>query len=192
VSAEPSAGNDTAPACISLVGSNGAVPAAGAGQFTVIIRDLANNPLGGVVVTIDLSGCTDMILCADQMDADAVVDCARKTVSKVTTGDGSVRFTILGSSNGGGNAVTLLGGGKIFKNGNTLVQSPTVSAYDLDGAAGVGANDLSAWLTDFGTGQPFGRSDYDCSGNVGANDLSFWLTVFGSGTMAVSCGSRCP
>ena len=94
-------------------------------------------------------------------------------------------------SNGAGNAVTLLGGGRIFKNG-TLIQFPTVSAYDLDSSSGVGANDLSAWLTDFGTGNPYGRCDYDCSGGIGANDLSLWLTAFGSGTMAISCGASCP
>jgi hypothetical protein len=51
---------------------------------------------------------------------------------------------------------------------------------------------MSAWLGDFYTGQPFGRSDFDCSGNVGANDLSMWLGVFGSQTMAESCTSHCP
>ena len=51
--------------------------------------------------------------------------------------------------------------------GKVLIGSPTVAAYDLDGASGVGANDLSAWLTDFGSGQPYGRSDFDCSGGVG-------------------------
>jgi hypothetical protein len=100
-------------------------------------------------------------------------------------------FTLLGGSNGAGNASTLLGGGQIFANGS-LLQHPTVSAYDLDGASGVGANDLSAWLGDFGSGQPFGRSDYDCSGNVGANDLSLWFNAFGSGTMVESCAASCP
>ena len=41
-------------------------------------------------------------------------------------------------------------------------------------------------------GQPFGRSDYDCSGTLGANDLSLWLSAFGSGAMAESCASQCP
>jgi hypothetical protein len=188
--AEPSPANDITPSCISLVGTNG-IAAAPLGQFTVIGRDLANNPSVGAVITIDLSTCPDLFICADQLDANATVDCVHKTVSKLTGADGSVHFTILGGSTGGGNAVTLLSGGRIFKNG-TLIQAPTVSAYDLDGSGGVGANDLSAWLTDFGTANPYGRSDFDCSGGVGANDLSFWLTAFGSGTMAVSCASHCP
>jgi len=182
--------NSTTPACISLVGSSGGV-AATSGAFVVVVRDLANNPVAGATVVIDLSAAPDLSICADQLDAAATVDCAHKTVAKTTALDGSVHFTVLGGSNGGGNAVTLLGGGKIFANG-TLLQTPTVSAYDLDGSGGVGANDLSAWLGDFGSGNPFGRSDYDCSGGIGANDLSLWLNAFGSGTMATSCGASCP
>jgi len=140
---------------------------------------------------IDLSACPDLAICADQMDPAATVDCAHKTVSKLTAADGSVHFTLLGGSNGAGNAMTLLHGGRIYKNG-TLIQSPTVSAFDLDGSNGLGANDLSAWLTDFSTGADYGRCDYDCSGLVGASDLSLWLTAFGSGTMAQSCVSSCP
>jgi hypothetical protein len=190
VGAEPPPLNDTSPACISLVGTNGVVPAA-AGQFEVICRDLANNPLVGAVVVIDLSTCPDLVLCVNQMDPNATVDCVRKTVTKLTAADGSVHFTVLGGSNGAGNAVTLLDGGMIFANG-VLIGRPTVSTYDLDGSGGVGANDLSAWLGDFGTGNNFGRSDYDCSRSVGANDLSLWLDAYGSGTMTASCGASCP
>src|ERR1043166_993542 len=67
VGAEPSAGNDTTPSCISLVGTNG-IAAAPLGQFTVIGRDLANNPSVGAVITIDLSACPDLFICADQLD----------------------------------------------------------------------------------------------------------------------------
>ena len=73
-----------------------------------------------------------------------------------------------------------------------LIGSPTISAYDLDDASGLGANDLSAWLTDFGSGFQFGRCDYDCSGGIGANDLSFWLVAYGSGLMAESSTPDCP
>ena len=187
----PSAANSTTPSCISLVGSLAGVPDAAAGQFTIIVRDLANNPLNGASVVIDLSACLDLAICDDQLDVNALVNCGAKTTRKFTDPLGSVTFTVLGGSNGGGNASTLLGGGKIFANG-TLIQNPTVSAFDLDGSGGVGANDLSAWLGDFGSGFAFGRSDYDCSGNIGANDLSLWLGEFGAGTSASSCAVACP
>jgi hypothetical protein len=130
-----------------------------------------------------------LVLCADQLDPNVVVDCVHKTVTRISDANGGAVFTVLGG--GVGPAVSLLSAGHIFADG-CLLQSPTVSAYDLDGSSGVGANDLSIWLGDFGSGNPYGRDDYDCSGNIGANDLSFWLTAFGSGAMSVSCASHCP
>jgi hypothetical protein len=188
----PSPGNSVTPPCISLVGNLAGVPDA-VGSFTVTVRDLANNPLNGASVVVDLSGCTDLAMCADQLDAGAIVNCAAKTSRKFTNLAGQVSFIVLGGSNGAGNATTLLAGAKIYANG-TLIGSPTANCYDLDGAGGVGINDLSVWLTDFGTfGNPaFGRSDFDCSGGVGINDLSVWLTEFGAGTSAASCAATCP
>jgi hypothetical protein len=186
----PSAANSTTPSCITLVGSLAGAPDA-AGTFTVIVRDLANNPLNGASVVIDVSNCLDIAICDDQLDANATVNCGAKTTRKFTNALGSVTFIVLGGSNGGGNASTLLNGGRIFANG-TLIQSPTVSAFDLDNAGGVGANDLSAWFGDFGSAQNYGRSDYDCSGTIGANDLSLWFGEFGAGTSASSCAVSCP
>ena len=183
----PSAANSTIPPCITLVGSLAGTPDP-VGQFTVTVRDLANNPLNGASVVNDLSGCTDLTLCANQFDAGALVNCAAKTTRKFTNISGQVSFIVLGGSNGSGNATTLLGGAKIYANG-TLIASPTASVFDLDGSNGVGINDLSVWLTDFGTfGNPaFGRSDFDCSGSVGINDLSLWLTEFGNGSSVSTC-----
>ena len=186
----PSPTLSTTPTCISLVGSLSGAPDP-AGQFTIVVRDLAGNPLNGASVVIDLSLCGDLAICNDQLDGAALVNCGAKTTRKFTNPLGSVTFIVLGGSNGGGNASSLLGAGRIYANG-TLIQSPTVSAFDLDDAGGVGANDLSAWLGDFGSGSPFGRSDYDCSGNIGANDLSLWLGEFGAGTSASSCAVSCP
>jgi hypothetical protein len=191
--AEPSPSNSITPPCISLVGTSGTIPAHAAGAFQVLVRDLANNPIAGAHVVIDLSSCPDLHLCADQLDPAMDVDCANKRVGKFTSAAGTVTFTLLGGSNGAGNAVELLAAGKIYEDG-TLIGSPTVSTFDLDGAGGVGINDLSVWLTDFGTvGAPaFGRSDFDCSGGVGINDLSVWLTAFGTGAQIESCGAICP
>jgi len=189
----PSPANWITPPCIPLVGSTGGVPASAFGAFTVTIRDLANNPQPNASVVIDFSNCLDIEICADQLDPNVQVNCAAKTVRKLTDLNGQVTFTILGGSNGyrGSGPSTLLGGGRIYANG-VLGANPTVSAFDLDGAAGVGANDLSTWLGDFGSSQQFGRSDYDCSNNLGANDFSLLLTAFGSTTMTTSCATSCP
>ena len=57
--------NSTAPDCITLVGSNGFAPAAGAGAFEVVVRDLANNTAPGVSVVVDFSNCLDLEICSD-------------------------------------------------------------------------------------------------------------------------------
>jgi hypothetical protein len=189
----PSAVNSTVPACVRLVGAKAGVPDPH-GSFTIVVRDVANNPINGASVVIDLAGCTDLRMCNDQLDLNATVNCPAKTTRKFTDISGSVTFIVLGGSNGSGNATTLLGAGKIFANG-TQIGSPTVSAFDLDGGSGVAINDLSVWLGDFGTaGNPaFGRSDFDCNNAVGINDLSVWLTQFGFTTsVAPSCTPVCP
>ena len=186
----PSAANSTTPSCVPLVGSSAGVPDA-FGTFTVIVRDLANNPLSGASVVVDLSGCSELALCNDQLDANALVTCISKTTRKFTDGLGSVQFIVLGGGNGSP-AATLLGGGKIFANG-TLIASPTVNANDENGLGGLGAADLSAFLGDFASGNPYGRSDFDCSNALGAADLSKWLTLFAGGTSTSSCiGVVCP
>jgi len=183
--------NSTFPACISLVGSTQGVAATAIGQFHVVVRDIANNPISGVVVTIDLSQCTDIHLCGDQLDPGLTMNCGFRQASRVTDASGSAPFTLLGGSNGAGNATGYALSGRVLV-GGTLLGNMTVSAYDLDGSGGVGANDLSAWLGDFGSGLPYGRSDYDCSGGIGANDLSLWLDAWGSSTMSESCTYNCP
>jgi hypothetical protein len=186
----PSPGNSVTPPCIQLVGSASGVPDA-VGSFTVTVRDLANNPLNGASVVVDLSGCTDIAICQDQLDGAAIVNCTAKTTRKFTNLAGQVSFTVLGGSNGANNATTLLAGAKIYANG-TLIGSPTASVFDLDGSNGVAINDLSVWLTDFGSTINYGRSEFDCNGVVGINDLSVWLTEFGAQTSTSSCSSACP
>ncbi|MCE9628180.1 MAG: hypothetical protein K8R56_09725 [Candidatus Eisenbacteria bacterium] len=186
----PSPANSTTPACISLVGHTGSATSHALGEFAVTIRDLANNPLPNTAIVIDLSGIPEAVLASEQYDPAMTVDCAHRSVSKLSDATGTARFTIIGASTGG-NASTLLGGGKIYYNG-ILIGSPTVSIYDLDGVGGVGANDLSIWLADFGSAIPWGRCDYDCNGGVGANDFSLWLSAYGSGLMSQSGAPACP
>jgi hypothetical protein len=193
VSASPPAPwNSTAPAHITLVGTHAGAPDA-LGSFTVIVRSISNNPLPNRTVDIDLSGCTDLEICSDQLDPAASVDCAAKRVQKVTDSNGRASFTILGGSNGSNHATTLQGGAKIYAQG-ILLASSTASALDLDGVNGVAINDLSVWLSDFGApgNPPFGRSDFDGSGTIDVNDLSLWITAYGAGGSVQSCTTSCP
>ena len=187
----PSADHSTVPSCITLVGSQAGVPDAVTGQFLVVVRTLVDAPKNGASVVVDLSGCDDISICSNQLDPAATVNCAAKTVRKFTGIDGSVLFTVLGGSNGSGNATSLSGCARVYGNG-TRLGSPTVAALDLDGMNGVGLNDLSVWLTDFGTGTSYGRDDFDHSGTVGINDLAAWLTQYGRGASTSSCVTACP
>jgi pimeloyl-ACP methyl ester carboxylesterase len=183
--------NSATPASIRLVGALNGVPDAVAGQFKIVIHDLANNPINECVVVIDLSNCADLAICSDQMDPGAPTNCAAKTVRKFTNALGEVTFTLLGGSTGSGHASSLANSARIFGNGE-LLATPSASSFDLDGSGGVGAGDLSVWLGDFGSGMNWARSDFDGSGTVGAADLSEWLAVFGSSSSSQSCTTSCP
>jgi hypothetical protein len=178
------------PACITLVGSSAGVPARAAGEFVVVLRDLANNPIPFYPVTIDLAYATDLRLCADQLDPSLTLDCAHSRVTAVSDAIGWAFFTLLGGANPGGTRTF----GKVgrFYLAGELIGTTAVRTCDLDGWFGVGANDLSSWLADFGSGLPYARTDYDCDGFVGANDLSLWIKAFGDGDQTQSCSVGCP
>ena len=188
--AEPSPINGTFPACVRLVGSNGGQASQQFGEFEVVWLDLANNPVPGALLRVDFSAIPELVIAADQFDPDAIVDCAGKSVTKIADANGRAVFCIVGASTGAGSGVTLLNGCKIFAD-DRLCAFPTANAFDLDGTLGVGAGDLAVFLSDFASGQPYGRSDYDCSGSLGAGDLSIWLIAFASGTQVVSAAA-CP
>jgi pimeloyl-ACP methyl ester carboxylesterase len=187
----PSVANSATPASIRLVGALGGVPDAVAGQFKIVVNDIGDRPINECLIVIDLSNCADLTICSDQSDPNALTNCAAKTVRKFTNALGEVTFTLLGGSTGAGHASSLANSARIFGNGE-LLGTPSVSSFDLDGAGGVGAGDLSVWLADFGSGVNWARSDFDGSGTVGAGDLSEWLAVFGSGASTQSCTSSCP
>jgi hypothetical protein len=187
----PSPANSTVPPCIRLVGSNGTTPSQAFGQFTVVFRDLANNPLPNALIVIDLSGIPEVFLAADQLDPAVVVSCPDKRVTKLTDAHGVAEFCIIGASSDALPPVVLLNGGKIFAEG-MLIGSPTINAFDLDGRLGLGAGDLALFLSDFASGNPYRRSDFDCGSGIGANDLRLWLNAFGSSTQNVSASAACP
>lgn len=182
--------NSTIPSRIMVVGWNGTSPDAATGQFSVTVRDLANNPVVGSTVTLDLSSQSEVRLASNQLDAAASTHCAQRTVSKLTDAAGVVTFTLMGvGSNGSAPAGDLRL--KIYADGFLLGQ-PLLSVLDLDGTNGAGANDFSLWLSDFGSGLYCGRGDYDGNLSLGANDLSVMLGAMGTGGSAMSPPLLCP
>jgi len=190
----PSPGNSTlpSPAFLTVVGSSLGV-ADPLGVFSITVRDLANNPINGSSVVIDFSGNADMLVCSDQLDAGATVNCAAKTVRKFSDAAGVVSFNILGgSNNAGASAGAGVGAVKVYADG-VLLGSMTAAILNQDGGlSGLGANDISVWIADFGSLNYFGRSDYDYSAAIGANDLSLLIGAFGALGSTEGCASYCP
>jgi len=187
----PSPANSTKPAYIDVVGSLSGTADPG-GAFTVIVRDFGGTPIANSQVVIDFLNCTDINLCTAVVGA-SVLDCPTRTVRGFTDGTGTVSFNIMGAGKNSGNAAGPAGGcANILADGVSLFH-PTVTAYDENGALtqnGVGASDLSAWVSDFGhlgSSGYKGRSDFNHDGALGAGDLSFWVSRFGSGKSASGC-----
>jgi hypothetical protein len=173
----PSAANSTKPNFIRITGQKSGV-ADPVGQFTVTVRDLANNLIANSTVVVDFSSCVRIRAAASQPFAGLTVDNSLRTVRALTNGSGVATFRIVGGSCNTGN---LSGSGagcaRIFADG-VLLGSTTATTYDQDGVTGVTLNDLSAWAGDFLSGNYYGRSDYDFNGSLGLNDLSNWGSVF--------------
>ena len=185
--------HSSVPGSIRLVGRDALGTSDPSGDFTVTIRDLANNPGANIVIRVEFLPCAAASICPTQGPAVTAVNCTAPNpwVEGISASDGTWSTAIVGCTLGGQQA-SLNGCVRIYANGE-LVGSPRVSIVDLSGCDGVGANDLSVWLTDFASELGPERSDYDGEGYVGANDLSLWLTTFGSTRSALNCGSvACP
>jgi len=147
------------------------------GEFQVLVS-ASGSPYGGVKVTIDFRSCADLWVAPCQPFPGMTVE-TPGTVSGFTNSSGVATFRIVGNALNTGCTAGCVNGAGIFLM-STPLMNVKVAAFDQEGS-GVGANDLSRWLTDFGCGQYFMRSDYDGDGSVGATDLSLWLTCFGGG-----------
>jgi hypothetical protein len=195
----PSAYNSTLPCAIRLVGCTGGA-ADPAGQFQVVVHDLANNPLEYALVVVDFTQCcADVRLASTQLAPGMILDAATHTVRSFTDQTGTATFCIMGAGRGGSGDPGAVGA-QIYADGVPLTTGypyppVSVAAFDLDGAAGVsaagvGGSDLSLWLSDLFAGYR-ARSDYDlpeagCTPGLNGADLSRLLSVYFA---ARSCGN---
>jgi hypothetical protein len=127
---DPGPVNGTFPACVRLVASNGTQAPQQFGVFEVVMLDIASNPVPGALMRVDFFAIPELIIAADQPDPEAIVDCAGKSVSKVTDANGRAVFCIVGASTNAVPGVTLLNGCRIYGNGR-LCAFPTANAFDL-------------------------------------------------------------
>lgn len=157
------------------------------GNWTVTVRDFANNVIAGSTVVIDFSGCPDIQVSCDQLNAVTGQSfLAGKKVSGSTNAGGQFVFKVQGASNAtppGANtsAGTNVGTpcAQVYADGVPL-GGLIVSAYDVNGlgspTAAVNASDASLVQAEAlkiavgGTARA--RDDYNFSNTVNASDVS--------------------
>lgn len=189
----PEPPNATMPCHINLVGTTGGTADA-AGEFSIVVRDFANNPMAGSVVSVFFAECADLRIAAVQPFPGLTVDCGATvgTVTGITNGDGIVEFRIVGGARNlsGGAPGAGFRCARVYADG-VLLGTVNVGAFDQNGAGGVNPVDVSLWLGDIFSGSYFGRSDYDCSGTLSPVDLSRLLSASLSGGSMASAASYC-
>jgi hypothetical protein len=192
----PSPVTSSIPCAVNLVGNNGLVTDP-VGDFTIVIKDIAGNPIQNSAIVVDFSGCcNDLRLSTTQHGAGVTLDSPNKRILATTNALGSVTLRIQGGSTGNATTPGNVGCAKILAD-NVLISdginhpAVNVGVLDLNGAnggSGLGAPDLSILVTD--SFAPYRqRSDYDhkvaCVFAVGAADVSLWLSAeFGNGSLA--------
>lgn len=185
----PGYGQSTIPAHVRVVGCGPAGPDHALGRVTVVIRDLANNPVPSSVVAFDFGQFTDLALALDQLDPRLTVNCATRAVLAVTDQNGRADFTVVGSGIPG--AASPPNSLHIYADG-LLLGSPSVAMLDRDGTGGLTSLDLSLWVADFFSGNYFERADLDGDGEVSGPDLSLWAAAYFSGNNSQPIGAFCP
>jgi hypothetical protein len=159
------------------------------GNFHVFAAQY-QQPSVGSRIAIDLRLVPGLRIATPQPDPLETMRCDWHAVYAFANGAGVVDMTVVGGSSGAavppGPSIA-----KITADGVPFGEVP-VAIYDLDGSGGLGAGDLSIWLSDYGTGQFYGRDDYDFDGTLSANDLSMWLTAYGTGLSSQSGPALCP
>jgi hypothetical protein len=188
--AATSPANSTIPSFVLMVGLREGVPDTTVGAFTIVARDFSNNPDIGKLIEFRILNCPAAMLATDQRQPGVSTRCATHGVTAITDVNGMVRFAVVGGSEAAG----LHGMGpcaQVYSDGVAL-GGVRIAYLDLDGSGGLGANDLAVWLSDFGTGEPIGRSDFNGDQVLGADDLSVWLQMFGDGRQVESPAAYCP
>lgn len=191
----PSAPDSDIPCGLMLVGTTEGV-ADPRGAFTIVVRDLAHNPISGSSVVIDFDACEiDIRVCSVQPFAGVSAECASGPVgevSAITDGTGTVTMRIVGSGRHSVSSAAAEG----FKCATVLVDGVNfgninVAVVDQNGTGGANPADLSLLIDDNLDGDFEGRSDYNCTNTISPADISLWLSHYFGGGSASSCASYC-
>ena len=187
----PDPGHCSFPTFIKLAGNAAGVVDSVKTVFAVSVADVAGNAINASNVVVDLTGCADVRLASNQLNAAKTTTCSGSfhgSVSAYTNAAGQVRFAIVGNSAG---AATQVGAfAKIYADG-VLLTTISAATFDLDGASGVNGSDLSKLLTDLGLHINYNRDDYDGNALANGSDLSVMLGEIGLHA-STATGATCP
>jgi hypothetical protein len=173
-----------------LVGSvsGAALPSCTAGTgaacrgMRFVVRDASQVPLSGVTVFLDFSRTAIRLLGDDRPGT--VVDCAARTIQRVTDATGTVEFSprFVGSGEG----VVVLADGATF----ALLRAVST---DVDGDGTTGVEDFMRVAADYASGAPNPPTDFDpCTPGSGGRTTLTDFTIFVQEYLQRAGSTLCP
>jgi hypothetical protein len=152
----------------------------GADGYDVVVRDVNGAGLGGRTVVIDWSADASLKV-HNAQNAGITVNCAAKTISKLTDASGAVKFGPRIGDFNNGNVV------QVTADGVVLATIRTTST-DLDGTGGsTGLGDLSIFSANYLNNPSAQETDFDDTGSTGLGDLSIFSAEYLSGATGTYC-----
>ena len=182
--------NSTVPNAVLIVGYDGAAVPDPHGELVVVVRSGCNQLMSGQLVELSFVSCGATRIASGGYPPGITADCrpTHRSARRVTAANGEARFIIPGTTVPGAaqayDCVEILVEGRMFRRARVV-------AADLDGAGGVGANDLAHFIRAFVTGDAT-LADMDGDGAIGANDLAGFLTWFSLAGSLTTPAELCP
>ena len=148
--------------------------------FDVVVRDVNNAPLSGRTVTLNYAA-SGMKVYSTQ-NAGTTINCAAKSISRVTNGSGAVAFGPRTGKYNNSNTVEVSADGVVL--GNVKGRSADIDGL-VEGKVGLG--DLSLFSTNYLLNTGAQETDYDVSGLTGLADLSIFSAEYLLGPTLTFC-----
>jgi hypothetical protein len=146
-------------------------------KLTLTVQDVMHNPIAGMPVVIDFSGCTaDIRIAATQSFHAATASCAWPTVQSYTQPNGRVTFVIIGGASARSDHPP--GCARVYVDSYDF-GTLNVGAYDQNSTGGMTIADIGWFWSDLGSGTFHDRSDLDGDGYLSLADLAWAWNALG-------------
>jgi len=147
--------------------------------FDVTVKDVNNAALPGRTVTLDFSATPMKVFNAQ--NAGTTLNCAAKTISRVTNASGAVNFASRVARFDNANNVDVIADGvPLF-----VVKGRSTDIDGTDGRTGLG--DFSIFSSAFLAAPATQQTDFDLNGNTGLGDFSIFSSEFLGGVIGTYC-----